>query len=211
VSDDQDIKREILQVPFAAETAGSIQLLAWPAPASTTEEFQLKSRLFVLSTVSSVPASSRDISLVSFKPIGPSGTFDNVTPDGVDITVRGIDLPFDRQVWSKYAALPQTPVRAIASLHEGDLQSTAQRPRRLVLHVSTNTGQSFDRERTFELDPEHSLGNAVSNSACLFVDDTDSVWLDLVASIDGASDGELVHVMVPCGLQVTGLDPSKAW
>ena len=150
LDESEDLRRVEFPLLGAAREKDSLQALAWPVEALDSSK---ENRLFVLTSL--IPDNlatwdERDnsVGVLNFKPIEPGGDWHHVVTNTALFSPKGASGSRRGESY-KYSALPETPIRAVSYVER--TPSGCSFEDRVVLMLSTNTGQLWDQEHLFNI------------------------------------------------------------
>ncbi|NVM77448.1 hypothetical protein FHW83_003266 [Duganella sp. SG902] len=207
------------QARLSGGTSGRVGgILVW----ETTKAGADSGIVFILSELSTSPASQQYTGVVSFRPLAPGATWTHsiaghklARGDVKAIEAytaaagRQFALPDATTRQFQYSALVDTPVRS-ASYVEVSKSGSA----RLTVATSKDTGKNFDQLRSFSAAELRTLGlrdfgpaTVFKVSQCLFQDRDGQVYVDLLAY---GPQGELQYARLPVGANAQAIKAAEA-
>ncbi|KHA76783.1 hypothetical protein NC77_22000 [Janthinobacterium lividum] len=212
-------KASIQQARLSGGTNGrQAGILVWQAtPAGTDAGI-----VFVLSELSTSPASNQYVGVVSFRPLTPGATWTHSIAGhplvlGNAKAIEAYAKPSNRHFalqnaatrQFQYSALVDTPVRSASYLETSKAMGT-----RLTVATSKDTGKTFDQVRSFSVAELQKFGlkdfgpdTVFKTSQCLFQDRDGQVYVDVLAH---SLKGELQYARLPVGANAQTIQASEA-
>jgi hypothetical protein len=206
----KDFFRRELVLSGLSAIKESFQTLAWAAVDIADES---DGRIFAMASMlvlsSKNKTTKNSVGMLSFKPIAVGGNWQHVITNN-DLFTDNLEKPLRISTNHKYSALPQTPVRAVSYVEKSTDKNIEDR---IAIILSIDTGQTWNYRQSFnasELKMNTNSSIIISNSACLFVDSSGNVWLDLLIGNEGSKE-QIKHVILPTDINVNDLDPALTW